>query len=182
VAQAGLGGAKGRESPFSKRHDRLRCCIQHGKLAGHLRWFAGEIHPTPLLRGRPLTLASKVRAHPQAQESPATSSRRGGFAARNSTQPDSASPCPPMIKSSSSSPESRRQSDSSNPETSVKKSSSRWADRPVPVLQVEFPEPWSIIARAASAGAENGNSEKNPKWSRLASVIRSWFINQYAVG
>ncbi len=111
------------------------------------------------------TRASKERAHPQAQESPATSSRRGGFAARNSTQPDSASPCPPMIKSSSSSPESRRQSDSSNPETSVKKSSSRWADRPVPVLQVEFPEPWSIIARAASAGAENGNSEKNPKWS-----------------
>ena len=99
------------------------------------------------------------------QESPENSSRRGGVAARNSIQPDSDYPCPQMRKASSSSGESRRQSDSSNPETSVKKSSSRWADRPVPVLQVEFPEPWSIIARAASAGAENGNSEKNPNWS-----------------
>ncbi len=49
---------------------------------------------------------------------------------------------------------------------SVKRSSSRWADRPVPVLQVEFPEPWSIIARAASADAETGNFSKNPKWSK----------------
>ena len=55
--------------------------------------------------------------------------------------------------------------DSASLEKSIKKSSSRWANRPVPVLQVEFPEPWSIIARAASAGAETGNFDKNPKWS-----------------
>ena len=69
--------------------------------------------------------------------------------------------------------------DSASREITVKKSSSRWADRPVPVLQVEFPEPWSIIARAASADAETGESSKNPKWSSLNRQTRSWFEAHY---
>jgi hypothetical protein len=55
--------------------------------------------------------------------------------------------------------------DSASREITVKKSSSRWADRPVPVLQVEFPNPWRILA----------DSPKNPKWSRLLQDIRTWF-------
>ena len=39
--------------------------------------------------------------------------------------------------------------DSASREITVKKSSSRWADRPVPVLQVEFPDPWRILAEFA---------------------------------
>ena len=61
---------------------------------------------------------------------------------------------------------SSRQSISAKPKTSIKKSTSRWADRPVPVLKIEFPEPWSIIARAVSADAENGKISKNLKWWR----------------
>lgn len=148
------------------------------------------------------TRTSKERAHPQAHKSPATSSRRGGFAARDSIAPDSDSPCPPMRKAGSSSAESSAEKsklaspavtsnaaqvksmaadtsaasvkslspvaeshESATAEFSVsaelrrdkpvRKSSSRWADRPVPVLQVEFPNPWRILA----------NSPKNLKWS-----------------
>ena len=181
-------GTKGREPPISKGRDSLRCRIRHGKLARRLRRFAGEIQTTPLLRGRPITRASKVRAAK-------SSSRRGGFAARDSIRPDSDSPCPPMRKAGPSSAESSaalsqvaspavtsnaadvsaasgkslshvaESHDSATCEMSVKKSSSRWADRPVPVLQVEFPEPWAIIARAASADAETGKISKNLKWS-----------------
>jgi site-specific DNA recombinase len=178
------------------------------------------IEPTrPKNAAQRRTQASKERAHPQAQESPATSSRRGGFAARDSIQPDSDSPRPPMRNSGPSSAESSAEKskitspavtsnacqaesmaadtsaasrkslsrvteshDSASPEITGKKSSSRWADRPVPVLQVEFPEPWSIIARAASADAESADFGKNPEWSRLASMIRTWFINQSAAG
>ena len=102
-------GTKGRESPFSKRRDSLRCRIRHGKLARVLRRFAGEIQTTPLLRGRPtcpgvvkrrrITRDSKVRAEK-------SSSRRGGFAARASIHPESDSPCTPIRKVGQSSAES----------------------------------------------------------------------------
>jgi len=65
--------------------------------------------------------------------------------------------------------------DSVTVEMSVKRSSSRWADRPVPVLQVEFPEPWAIIARAGSADAESGEISKNLKWSSLLTETRTFF-------
>ncbi|MFO7870111.1 MAG: hypothetical protein R6V03_01605 [Kiritimatiellia bacterium] len=55
--------------------------------------------------------------------------------------------------------------DSATAKTSVKRSSSRWADRPVPVLQVEFPEPWSIIAAARPAVATGANCAETMKWS-----------------
>ena len=116
------------------------------------------------------TRASKERAHPQPQESPETSSRRGGLAARNATQDNSGrqagfrNPCPESTFENHPSRVTESH-DSASPEKSVKKSSSRWADRPVPVLQVEFPEPWSIIASAASADAESEDFRKNPKWS-----------------
>jgi len=201
-------GTEGCEPPISKGRDSLRCRIRHGKLARRLRWFAGEIQTTPLLRGRPtcpgvvkrrrITRASKVRAAK-------SSSRRGGFAARDSIRPDSDSPCPPIRKAGPSSAESSaalsqvastavtsnaadvsaasgkslshvaESHDSATCEMSVKKSSSRWADRPVPVLQVEFPEPWSIIARAGSAHAETGEISKNLKWSSLLHETRTWF-------
>ena len=137
--------------------------------------------------------ASKERAHRQApadaeamadrQESPATSSRRGGFAARDSIEHDSDYPSPPMRKAGPSSAEDSAASgkslspdaeshDSASRKMTVKKSSSRWADRPVPILEVEFPEPWSIIAAANLADATGaccaGNPAdggKNPKWS-----------------
>jgi len=69
--------------------------------------------------------------------------------------------------------------DSATREMSVKRSSSRWADRPVPVLQVQFPEPWAIIARAGSADAETGEISKNPKWSGLLHETRTWFETHY---
>ena len=158
----------------------------------------GEIRTTPLLRGRPFQRASKVRAAKSA-------SRRGGFAARDSLRPYSDSPRPPMRKAGSlAADDSAAQSqvaspavtsnaadvsaasgksvsrvaeshDSATPEIAVKRSSSRWADRPVPVLQVEFPEPWSIVAHAASADAESGEIAGNLKWSRLLQDIRTWF-------
>ena len=55
--------------------------------------------------------------------------------------------------------------DSATPEIAVKKSSSRWADRPVPVLQVEFPEPWSIVAAADIADATGAKCAGKMKWS-----------------
>ncbi len=55
--------------------------------------------------------------------------------------------------------------DSATAEVTVKTSSSRWADRPVPVLQVEFPEPWSIIAAARPAVATGAKCAGNMKWS-----------------
>ena len=129
------------------------------------------------------TRASKERAHRQAQESPATSSRRGGFAARDSFKQDSGShagaiiPCHTSSSGNqqSSESESRQSRDSDSPETFLKKSSSRWADRPVPVLQVEFPNapdgrtsPWRILA----------DSPKNLKWSSLLHSIRTYFDGQ----
>jgi len=69
--------------------------------------------------------------------------------------------------------------DSATVEMSVKRSSSRWAERPVPVLQFEFPEPWAIIARAGSADAEFCEISKNPKWSSLLTETRTWFEDHY---
>ena len=55
--------------------------------------------------------------------------------------------------------------DSATPDIAVKRSSSRWADRPVPVLAVEFPEPWSIVAAAHIATATGAKCAGNLKWS-----------------
>ncbi len=155
--------------------------------------------------------ASKERAHRQApadaeamadtQESPATSSRRGGFAARDSIRSDSDSPRPPMRKAGPSSDDSAVLSQVDSPAVTsnaadvsaasgkslspdvelydlvsrkmiVKKLLLRWADRPIPILEVEFLEPWSIIAASNFADATGalcaGNPAdggKNPKWS-----------------
>ena len=111
--------------------------------------------------------ASKERAHRQAQESPANPSRRGGLAARDSIQDESGRQAGPEIASLAVTSEDHPKRDAESPDSASpgRKSSSRWADRPVPVLQVEFPEPWSIIARAASANAESGEISKNLKWS-----------------
>ena len=65
--------------------------------------------------------------------------------------------------------------DSAPPEKSVKKSSSRWADRPVPVLEVAFPEPWSIIAAEHVAAATGAKCAGNLKWSSLLKDIRTYF-------
>ena len=46
-----------------------------------------------------------------------------------------------------------------------RRSSSRWAERPVPVLRVVFPEPWSIIAAANLAAAPGDEIAGNLKWS-----------------
>ena len=139
------------------RNERQRNDVVQGGLgdngARHLRRFAGEIRTTPLLRGRPSQRDSKVRAA-------WSSSRRGGLAARDSIQQDSGShagptiPCPTNTFENHPSRDAESH-DSASREITVKKSSSRWADRPVPVLQVEFPDPWRILA----------NSPKNLKWS-----------------
>jgi len=107
--------------------------------------------------------ASKERA----AESP---SRRGGLATRDSIQDNSGrqagsiTPSCPATSPNSQSRDAESHDSASRKisvsaelrrDKSVKKSSSRWADRPVPVLQVEFPNPWRILA----------NSPKNLKWS-----------------
>jgi len=63
-----------------------------------------------------------------------------------------------------------------------RRSSSRWAERPVPVLRVVFPEPWSIIAAANLADATGAASAGNLKWSRVLLDIRTWFEKQHGVG
>jgi len=65
---------------------------------------------------------------------------------------------------------------------SGRRSSSRWAERPVPVLRVVFPEPWSIIAAANLAAAPGAECAGNLKWSRLLTDIRTWFEKQHGVG
>ena len=62
-----------------------------------------------------------------------------------------------------------------------RRSSSRWAERPVPVLRVVFPEPWSIIAAANVAAAPGAEIAGNLKWSRLLTDIRTWFEKQHRV-
>jgi len=76
--------------------------------------------------------------------------------------------------------------DSATQEIAVRRSSSRWADRPVPVLQAEFPEPWSIIAAAHVADATGDEIAGNPakrgtslKWWSLNRDTRSWFEAHY---
>ncbi|MCP5426401.1 MAG: hypothetical protein H6970_15250 [Gammaproteobacteria bacterium] len=113
------------------------------------------------------TLASKERG---AKFTKPKASRRGGLAARDSVRHDSGHQAGARITSpavtSEDHPTSDAEShDSASRKIKVKKSSSRWADRPIPVLQVEFPEPWSIIAHAASADAEGGEIAGNLKWS-----------------
>ena len=123
----------------------------------------GEIQTTPFRRGRPFRRASKVRAAKFTKPKAWSSFRRGGFAARDSFKQDSGSHAGAIIpchtssfgNHQSSESESRQSRDSDSPETFLKKSSSRWADRPIPVLQVKFPNPWRILA----------DSPKNLKWS-----------------
>ena len=69
--------------------------------------------------------------------------------------------------------------DSATQEIAVRRSSSRWADRPVPVLQVEFPEPWSIIAAANATDAPGDEIAGNLKWWSLNRDTRSWFEAHY---
>jgi len=69
--------------------------------------------------------------------------------------------------------------DSATQEIAVRRSSSRWADRPVPVLQVEFPEPWSIIAAANATDAPGDEIAGNLKWWSLNRDTRSWFETHY---
>ena len=143
---------------------------------------------------RPESAAGR-RARASKERAARSASRRGGFDARDSIRSDSDSPSPPMRKAGSvAADDSAARSqivsvavtstaadvsaasgkslspvaeshDSATAKTSVKRSSSRWADRPVPVLQVEFPEPWSIIAAARSAVATGAKCAGNPKWS-----------------
>jgi hypothetical protein len=113
------------------------------------------------------TLASKERG---AKFTKPKASRRGGLAARDSIRLRDASArqvrqasgrqagskSPSLASRFENHPSSDAEShDSASREITVKRSSSRWADRPVPVLQVEFPNPWRILA----------NSPKNLKWS-----------------
>ena len=167
-----------------------------------MRRFAGANMNDPVPTGATFSRASKVRAAK-------SSSRRGGFAARDSLGHDSDSPRPPMRKAGSLAADDSaalsqvvspavtstaadtsaasgkslspvaESHDSATAKTSVNRSSSRWADRPVPVLQVEFPEPWSLIADAASADAEGGEISENLKWSSLNQLTRSWFEIHY---
>ena len=137
---------------------------------------------------------SKERAEP-------SSSRHGGhafglvnLAARDALEPASLSPSSRMTKTgkwseedsqvaffavtsdaadcAAASASSRHQSTSP---TVQRRSSSRWADRPIPVIRVAFPEPWSLIAESRFAKASQDRSpfadakgEKNAvclKWS-----------------
>ena len=139
--------------------------------------------------------ASKERAAKFTKPKAWSSSRRGGFAARDSIRLRDASARHVGTDSESSSAESSaalsqvaspavtstaadvsaasgksvspvaESHDSATQRIVVKKSSSRWADRPVPVLQVEFPEPWSIIAEANPADASGDEIAGNLKWS-----------------
>ena len=136
----------------------------------------------------PETRASKERAAKSA-------ARHGGFAARDSFGPASLPPSSRMKKAGAWSGEkSADVSEVASPavtsdaaETSAasvvslarvaesrhptdfaphgRRSSSRWAERPVPVLRVVFPEPWSIIAAANLAAAPGDEIAGNLKWS-----------------
>ena len=152
----------------------------------------------------PETRASKERAATSA-------ARHGGFAARASVGPASLPASSRMPKAGSWSgessandsqvvspavtsdaadvsaasvvslagvPGSRHPTDFAPP---GRRSSSRWAERPVPVLRVVFPEPWSIIAAANLAAAPGDEIAGNLKWSRLLTDIRTWFEKQHRV-
>ena len=136
----------------------------------------------------PETRASKVRAAESA-------ARHGGFAARDSFGPASLPPCSRMTKAGAwsgdkpaddlqvASPAVTSDAADSSAASVVslarvagsrhptdfalpgRRSSSRWAERPVPVLRVVFPEPWSIIAAANVAAATGAEIAENLKWS-----------------
>ncbi len=146
--------------------------------------------------------AAERRARASKERAARSASRRGGFAARDSIRSDSDSPSPAMRKAGSLAADDSaalsqvasvavtstaadvsaasgkslspvaESHDSATPEIAVKRSSSRWADRPVPVLRVVFPEPWSIIAAArpvAATGAKcpgnHADGVTSMKWS-----------------
>jgi hypothetical protein len=113
------------------------------------------------------TLASKERG---AKFTKPKASRRGGLAARDSVRQASGhqagSKRPSLASRFENHPTSDAEShDSASREIEVKRSSSRWADRPVPVLAVEFPEPWSIVAAAHIATATGAKCAGKMKWS-----------------
>ncbi len=131
---------------------------------------------------------SKERAEP-------SSSRHGGVAARDSFRPHSIPTSSRMTKAGKrSEEEAEHDSEVASPAvtsdaadvsaasvvslahvagsrhpssfvTPGRRSSSRWAERPVPVLRVVFPEPWGIIAAARFATATGSKNAGNPKWS-----------------
>ena len=47
--------------------------------------------------------------------------------------------------------------------------------RPVPVLHVEFPEPWSIIAAARPAVAAVAKCAGKMKWSSFLDAARKYY-------
>jgi hypothetical protein len=152
----------------------------------------------------PETRASKVRAATSA-------ARHGGFAARASFGPASLPPSSRLTKAGACSGEkSADASQVASPAVTSdaadvsaasvvslagvtgsrhptefappgRRSSSPWAERPVPVLRVVFPEPWSIIAAANLAAAPGAECAGNLKWSRLLTDIRTWFEKQHRV-
>ncbi len=100
-----------------------------------------------------------------------SSSRRGGLAARDSIRQASGrqagSKSPSLASRFENHPSSDAEShDSAWREITVKRSSSRWADRPVPVLQVEFPNPWRILANSPKPLKWSGRRDLNPGPSR----------------
>ncbi len=111
--------------------------------------------------------ASKERAAKFTKPKAWSSSRRGGFAARDSIQDETGRQAGPEIAYLAVTSEDHPTSDAGSHDSASpgRKSSSRWADRAVPVLQVEFPEPWSIIAAAHVADATGAKCAGNLKWS-----------------
>ena len=147
---------------FSGTEEELRGF--HRRIGSNLSLIE-PIRPESAARRR--ARASKERA---AKFPKPKASRRGGLAARDSGRQDSGRQVGSRIPSPASSSEIHPTSDaeshdSASREITVKKSSSRWADRPVPVLQVEFPEPWSIIAAARPVAATGAKCAGNLKWS-----------------
>jgi len=138
-----------------------------------LRRFAGVNTNDPVPTGATFSRASKVRAAKFTKPKAWSSSRRGGFAARDSIQDETGRQAGPEIASLAVTSEDDPTSD-----IALKRSSSRWADRPVPVVQVEFPEPWSIIAAARPVAATGADCAGNPEWSRLLLDIRTYFERQ----
>ena len=202
MAQVDLGAQRGANRHEARGMTACGAVFGTGSRRDACGGSRGEIRTTPLRRGRPITRASTVRA---AQ----SSSRRGGLAARDSIRPDSDSPCPRMRKARSWSADDSadvspvaspavtstaadvsaasgksvspvaESNDSATQQIAVRRSSSRWADRPVPVLQVEFPEPWSIIADTVSGDGQTREISENLKWSSLNRQTRSWFEAHY---
>ena len=145
VAQAALGVQRGANRHEARGMTACGAVFGTGSRLGSCGGSRGK-YERPAPAGRPLTLASKVRG---AKFTKPKASRRGGLAARDSVRQASGhqagSKSPSLASRFENHPSRDAEShDSASREITVKKSSSRWADRPAPVLQVEFPNPWRI--------------------------------------